>query len=361
MSSVDALNDWLLRAQISAKQRKAIYNSLALLLESRVLLHEALTRLHGIYSADGAQLRAPRALMLDAWRSRIAEGESFAESIRAWVSPEEAALIAAGERSGNLRGAFNDAMKLIGAKGSIIGTIVIGLAYPLFLAGIIAGVLVLVSTMLVPVLARVAPPETWTGAAAALYALSQYVVNYGALTVAGAVIAVILIVLSLPRLGGNLRYRLDRYPPWSIYRAVLGASFLLNVSVMVRAGVGLLDSIELLSEHANPYMRERLDATIRGVSRGENFGDALLSADYAFPDPEAIGMIRAIAVTEGFDEALTRYADEWLDAVTQRVRATMAVTVIVGILIAGSLTALVAVSFYGIQDTIEQQSDNRYN
>lgn len=358
---IDKLNDWVLRAQISPKQRAKIYNSLALLLESRVLLYDALNKLRDIYSLDSTKPNAPRAVMIAAWRERIAEGSTFADAIRDWVSPEEAALIAAGERSGNLREAFADAMKLIGAKSAIVLTIALGFAYPIFLAIMIAGVLTVIATTLVPVVARIVPPETWEGAAAVLYALSEFTLHYGVYTAVALVVLVILIALTFPRLRGNLRYRLDRYPPWSIYRAVLGAGFLLNVSVMVRAGVGLLDAVELLAEHANPYLRERLDATIQGIARGDNFGEALLSADYAFPDPEAIAMIRAIAVTEGFDLALTRFADEWLVDVTQRVRAAMAIIVVVGVLTAGGLTALVAVAFFDIQESIEQQSDSRYN
>jgi type II secretory pathway component PulF len=361
MSRIDALNEWVIRVQISAKQRSKVYNNLALLLESRVALYDALDKLRDIHSLGGTKPNVPLAVMIDAWRSRIALGSKFANAIRDWVSPEEAALIAAGERSGNLREAFNDAMRLIGAKSAIVMTIALGFAYPVFLAVLIAGVLTMIATMLVPVVARIVPPETWEGTAAILYAISQYTLNYGIYTAVAIIAIVVLIVFSFPRLRGNLRYHLDRFPPWSIYRAVVGASFLLNVSVMVRAGVSLLDAVELLAKHANPYLRERLDATIQGIERGDNFGEALLSADYAFPDPEAIAMIRAIAVTEGFDLALTKFADEWLQEVTQRVRAAMAVIVVVGVLTAGSLTALVAVSFFDIQETIEAQTDSRYN
>ncbi|MFU7556984.1 pilus assembly protein, partial [Pseudomonas paraeruginosa] len=83
---------------------------------------------------------------------------------------------------------------------------------------------------------------TWSGAAAFLYDMSQFVIHYGAITLIGILVFLFLVFASLPYLRGGLRVHLDKLPPWSVYRMLHGSTFLLNVGVMIQANVSLQDA-----------------------------------------------------------------------------------------------------------------------
>lgn len=351
------IEQWFLRVQLSAELRTRIYEMLALLLENRVLLIDAMAEMYGVYSDGGKRPKNPAAMMLNDCRNTVSEGHSFATAIQPWVAPEEAALIGAGEASGDLRGAFGDAMRLIAAKKAMIGAVVGGAAYPLALVGLIAALLHIVATRLVPSLIQAAPAESWTGAAAVMYGLATFTTDYGVLTVVVLVGLGVGTVLSLPKLTGNMRYRLERIPPWSLYRTVMGATFLLTVAVMIRAGIKLSDALDLMLRTANPYMRERIDAAIRGVAVGHNLGEALEDAEFDFPDREAIRLVRVLANRDGFDRALTNYAEAWLARAIQKVQAIMKVFFMVAIIAVGAIAVVIVAAGTDIQDAIQANSN----
>lgn len=349
------LDAWWTRAQLTAPVRSRIYRSLAMLLENNVLLVEALAEIYAVVSHDGKKTKKPAAAMLYECRRMVSEGHTFASAISKWVSPEEGALIAAGETSGNLREAFNDAMNLIEARRKIMGAVQRA-AYPLFLVFILCYLLHIVSTELVPSLSAAASPDTWVGAARMLYLASEFVTHFGLIALAGSIGIVIAVLVSLPRLRGNLRYHLDKFPPWSVYRLVMGSIALQNIAVLIRSGVRLHDALLLVSAHANPYLRERIDAAIVGTTKGLNLGRALEAAEYDFPDREAVKYIRLLANRDGFDKGLFKFAEDWLEQATEKVAATMNVFFFACLFAVGIAAGVIVTATTDLQTLIEQNA-----
>lgn len=342
------------RILLGATERSRVYDMLALLLENRVLLNEALAEMYGVFSQGGKKKNA-QAVMLYDCHSSVSEGKSFGEALKAWVKPEESSLIVAGEASGNLRQAFNDVMELIDAKKRIFGAVVGNALYPILLFAVFCILLYIVSTRLVPALSGSIPPEHWQGSAKMLYWMSEFTTHFGLLSLVLLAITVLGVSFSMPYLRGNLRFRLDKLPPWSVYRAVQGATFLLNVAAMVKSGIKLYDALDMLAKNANPYLKERIEAALHGIAKGYNLGEALEDAEYDFPDPEAIRLIKVLASRDGFDAALTRYAKAWLDTAISKVKAAMGVFFIVAIVAVGACGAIVISAGTELQDAVERQ------
>lgn len=340
------------RMQVGATQRAGLYEKLIVLLENNELLTDALQEMYEVYSDDGRRV-TPMANMIYQCRQRVAEGSSFSEAIAPWVSPVEASILTAGEASGNLQEAFTDAIELVSGVSKIKWLIVGGTVYPFLLAGMIGFMLYIVSTQVVPSLAGVAPPETWGGTAAILYIVSEFTTKYGLLCAGAIALLVALSVASLPRLTGNLRYHLDRFPPWSLYRQIQGSTMLLTIGTLVKSGIKMHDALLLLRSHANRYMGERLDAIILGTTKGLNLGEALEAAEFRFPDLESIRFVRVLARRQGFDISLVRYARKYRETVIARVKVFMGIVFMLGLLCAGACAGLVVVSSTDIQDAIE--------
>lgn len=348
------LNDWFLKVQFNSSVRAQIYDTLTMLLENNVLLVDALGEMYAVVSDDGKKPKRVAAMMLYDCRQMVAEGHSFSTAITKWVSEEESALIAAGEKAGNLRGAFADALSLIDTRKKMRDAVIVKGLYPFFLVITSVYLLHIISTKLVPSLESAAPPETWTGAARMMYLTSEYVTHYGLVTAVFLISSAIAIAVSLPRLTGNLRFYLDKLPPWSIYRMVTGAVLIQNIAVLIRSGVKLHDGLLLLSANANPYLRERIDAAILGTTKGLNLGEALEAAEFDFPDREAVKFIRVLASRDGFDRGLANFSKQWIEVSIRKVQVAMNVFFFVTLLLVGLLAGMTVTASTEIQTIIEQ-------
>ncbi len=349
----ETINYLVLRLQFSASVRVEFYETLSLLLENRVLLNDALKEINKIASADGKHPTCPQALISNACMQGVAEGQPLSLALKKWTNGQEIALLAAGEKSGNLQQAFDDLLKLINAKQQIRAAILSVALYPAVLLSLICVLLNNVATQLVPKLVKMTDPHTWQGAAALLYQMAQFVSNYGKLTLTLLFIFLLAIFSTLPYLRSALRILLDRIPPWSIYRMLHGATFLLSLANLLRARIKLQEALLMLAEHANPWLKERIEAALYGARIGANFGEALHRTGYAFPDQKAIQYLMILANQDGFEGALSRFGERWLQQSIQRIQAIAKAALAGGLLVIGVLMLIVIAGANGIQDAVQ--------
>ncbi len=355
----EAFDNFVVRLNFGAGARVEFYEALSLLIENNVLLNDALKEMYKIASEDGRKPKNPQAIILYDCMMGVAEGRPLSKVLSAWVGHEECSLIAAGEKSGRLidddngPGAFSQAIKVITAKRHIMGAIALATVYPSVLGALSVVLLNMVGTQLVPKLAKTTNPDSWEGAAALLYGISQFVTGYGKPALIGFLSVLVVIVASMPYLRGSLRYYLDKIPPWSVYRMLHGSTFLLNVAVLLQAGIKLQDALTLLGDNARPWLRERIDAAKYGIGIGGNLGVALYKAGYDFPDKKAVQYLMVLSNRDGFEDAIARFGSRWLDESIRRIQSTAKMGLASGVLLIGGLMLIVIAGTGGIEDAIQ--------
>lgn len=359
MSPFEAFNNFVIRMQFSAGVRIEFYEAMTLLMENGVLLNDALKEMYKVASDEGNKPKNPLAIVIHDCMMGVGEGMPLSKALGAWISSDECSLLAAGEKSGRLiddedgPGAFSQAIKVITAKRSIQGAIALATVYPTFLGVLAVYLLNMVATQLVPKLAKTTNPETWEGPAALLYEIANFVTGYGKPALAALLLLIVAIFISFPYLRGNIRFYLDKIPPWSVYRMLHGSTFLLNVSVLLQSGIKLQDALELLSESASPWLKERIEAAKYGIGIGGNLGVALHKAGYDFPDKKAVQFLMILSNREGFEKALARFGDRWLSETIKRIQAVAKLGLAVGVLLIGVLMLIVVSGAGGIQDAMQ--------
>src|SRR5690606_30786578 len=108
----------------------------------------------------------------------------------------------------------------------------------------------------VPQFARILPAEQWTGAAAILRFIANAVNNYGSIALGALIVFLIWVVWSLPNMAKSpMRKWLDKIPPWSIYRMLHGSTFLLNIAVLLQAGVRVQEVLKMMSRTGSPWLK----------------------------------------------------------------------------------------------------------
>uniref|UniRef100_UPI002FCA1FE9 type II secretion system F family protein n=1 Tax=Devosia sp. TaxID=1871048 RepID=UPI002FCA1FE9 len=279
----------------------------------------------------------------------VSNGKALADAMANWLPSQERALIDAGQESGDLIGALNDCVRLIEARGKILSSVIGATFYPALLWALLAYLLGVISYKMVPNMARMSDPRSWTGTAALLYEIANFVTGQGIYFLVGFILLLILIFWSMPYYTGPGRVALDRMPPWSIYRTLQGTTFLLNVAVMLRAGIKPYDSLQMLSRTANPWLKQRVEAARYGVGLGQNFGQALKNAGHEFPDKQAIQFLCVLAGRKGFAEAAMRFSSRWLENSLKQVAVAASLIRNISLLLVGAMMILTLLGSYEME------------
>lgn len=331
------------RLGFGAPDRVAFYESLGFLLMNNKPLRVALSDMRDV-ATDFGKKTHPLAILLTELMDALADnraGHTFESVLAEWVPVEEAGLINAGLVAGMLPDALKRAIVLIEGRQRIKGAVVKATLYPLLLSGMAVAMLYTMAGKLIPQLEKLSDPATWTGSMATLAALTGYLMQYGWLTLAGLAAVLFVVFWSQPRLTGTVRHRvLDLCLPWSVYRDIQGAVFLLNVAALMRANLQTLPLLARLSQHASPWLRERLTATAARVGEGEHLGKALRNTGFDFPSRECVNQLYLLTDGDGAEDIMEKFGERWLDTTVKRVerRAVML----------NGMAVLMLLSFFGL-------------
>lgn len=362
---------WFKRVLLTGKTRIELYELLALLLENRELMIDALRTIRGVYNNDMGEAlprsenriddikpRNVTAEAIHSWIAAIKEGYGLSAGMAAWVPAEEAALVQAGERTGNLVRALRDCVTNIQSKGQMTSAVMSGTIYPVALFCMAYYVMRIFATKVIPRFESQVPEDMWEGPAKWLYIQSHLFNDYSIPVVIVTIVLLIAAFASLPYLRGPLRVFLDRFvPPWNIYRMVQGATFLKNVAVQARAGIILVDSVDSMMQTATPWLRERLQAALYGIQQGQDLGMSLHNAGYDFPDRRAVQILRVLATRDGFEETIYTFAERWTEQTVKSVKAASSVMLTAGILAVGFVAGSSFLGMQGISNIIQDKAD----
>jgi len=283
--------------------------------------------------------KEPEALALSAWARAIKNGSRLSGAMDGWVSTEEMILISAGEQSGTLEAALYSAARIMEARKRISSAVYAGLAYPVVLLLMAAGVLYLFGFKIVPAFTHALKGAEWQGLAKWMIFVSDFARDWLFLLIPSVIALVILFFMSLPHFDGKVRIFLDRYVPYSVYRIMQGSSWLIALAAMIEAGMRIEIALEQLSQDASPWLRRRIATALAGMRSGRNMGDALARAGYDFPDREIIEDLGVSSSLSGFEDALSMLGREWLEESIVQIETRMKVVFGVCILLVGALIA----------------------
>jgi type II secretory pathway component PulF len=314
------MKDTLLKSNFSSKIRAKTWKKLARHLQNNVPELEALEMLK-IRAADKTDPVAsfifggpPLAVIFTRIIDAIDNGATLDEALYPWVPHEEIMLIRAGKKSAKEPEALLHCVELIEAKQKIIASVVKAVAGPLLMVALFIVLLLLISHYLVPALSDMSNPLLWDGAAGALYSVSSFVASAaGVITLVVIVGLIATSLISLPFWTGPLRVKFDSFPPWSIYRLLVGSIWLFTVATLLRAKIPLDDILKDMLESGvlRPWLQERVLRIDKLYHADANFGTLLLNLKMNFPDEEMAGDLSVYASLPTFQSDMYEQAKGW--------------------------------------------------
>jgi type IV pilus assembly protein PilC len=270
------------------------------------------------------------------------------------------ALVRAGEQSGQLNEVLDELSENIKWQDEIAGQAQRALVYPAIVFTVIAGVIFVLLTVLVPQLAVTfktlvpkLPRETEL-----LIGLSNIFVKYWYLIIGGPIAAGIGLFLAV-RSNDHLQAQMDAV---SIRLPVIGpirfkimlARFSTFFAMLYRSGISVLDCIQICEKiMGNRLMEQALQHVGRSISEGQGISQAFTSTKL-FP-PLVLRMLRVGESTGGLDVALLNvsyfYNREVREGIT-KMQALIgpATTIVLG----GLIVAILYTIFLPLYDVISR-------
>lgn len=340
------INRFLFR--IDGKARKRLWSKLAKLISNGVPILDAINSIHA-RRVESGNAKHPMTLALADWRDKIKNGRRISQAIDGWVDRDEQMLLAAGEQSGRLDEALVSTAEIMEAKKKIRGAVIGGMIYPIVMMIIAIGVLIMFSYKIIPSFTRVVSDEKWHGIARFMIDLSNFSREWIWLVVLVIIGIITAFFISLPRWSGGLRIKLDKYPPYNIYRMLQGSTWMISFAALVSAGVRVENALVQLTEGASPWLYDRVQSCLRGMRSGLNAGDALAKAGYGFPDLEIIDDLGVYSKLSGFDQALAIIGKEWINESVDSIEIMMKVIFGISLLFVGGFVAFMVGGLVGMQ------------
>jgi type II secretory pathway component PulF len=294
----------------------------------------------------------PLAKLFSTVLEEMQRGYYLDQAFSRWIPQGEMMLIRGGVKGGDIPKALEECIELIKAQNKIIGSLLVALSYPTFLMCALFGLILLVAFQIMPELARSLNPERWTGPPYLLYKFSSFVASPAGLVSFLIFVALIVLILkTLPTWTGPLRLYVEKIPPWSIYRLVVGSVWLFTLATMFRAKykVDVILKDMLSNGTMRPWLAERVQMIRQRYRSDGNFGSVLLNLGMNFPDAEIAEDLAFYATLPNFHANLYDIAKDWLDDGVERINAQAKIIFILAICGIGCLLGSLVFAFASLQ------------
>ncbi|WP_206958322.1 type II secretion system F family protein [Trinickia acidisoli] len=340
------------KLQLTTNERLRLYRKISKMLSNGLPLLKVLEELESRASQGGRKPKEAMAIVLGDWRHAVQNGGMLAEGMAGWVPESEQLIILAGEQAGRIETALISVAGVVQSSRKIRSSILGGIAYPVMVLAMIVCYVYLFGTRVIPRFEQFANPADWHGAARSLYLMSGFVEHWLWLCLIVFGLFIAIVGWSMPYWNGRVRTMLDRMPPYSIYRLVVGSGFLMAFASLQASGFTVEKSLIRLGTNARPWLRARIDDTLFGVKSGLNAGEAMRNAGYRFPSQEIVDDLCVYSEYGGFADALKTIAEEWLEEGVETISVQMHVLNGAAIIVLALVIAWLITGFFGIQQEI---------
>lgn len=349
-------NQWLLTyakimCNLSNKKRLKVYRKLAALLRNRFSLMNALDMVYNGISEEGRKPNDPMAIAISMWGRSLQEGHPFSDCLKGWAPTRERLMLSVGDVA-DLESALLNLIKVSEGSTRMIRPIVNAIAYPAFLMMMSVLILYAIGVYMVPPMLSAAPNTIWTGTAKSLIDLSAWIQEHWKLAFSILPIIGILIYSTIGIWTGDLRVKIDRIPPWSLYKIFTGITWLLALSALVKGGVPVSIALTSLRRDSSKYLKERIDGALSFIKNGDNLGQALDKANHEFPDKQIIADLKIYSELDNFEEALDKLANEWLEESVYVIEQKAEIMNAVALLSVSGIIAWAVFGTFDMQDQI---------
>lgn len=322
-SSINSIERYIYQKTFSAADRIELYDDFRQYLLDGLSAQATFSKLIDNYTRRGTNPNHPIGKILTECSDNLKAGFSLSESLREWIPDQELSIIASCDLAGRVSDGFLNAMFIAEGTEKIFSSIKSTLMMMAYMFSLSFGIIVMFCVLIVPALKQSVPLEQWNIAQLGLWYFYVFVTGYWYILIA-ILMGAAVVYKSLSIWTGNIRFHFDKIPPYSIYKRIYGATFILNINAMLSAGIPMETAIRnMVASCESPWLLERLEAIRNAIDSGyENLGSAMDVTGFEFPGEAAIIKLKSLFETSNTDGSLKRFAGKWLDKTISSVEKT---------------------------------------
>lgn len=277
--------------------------------------------------------------------------DSFKEVVRRYT-PESEALIFSKFGSVNDSDLFRAAARISKVEAEIAKAIMSAVVRPAFLLLLMTVLLYFLGKDFYPTLMLVAPMEEWPQSWQIVATMALWVAD-NPLNLFGYLLVVYVIYKVIQKnYVGPFRKRLDKIPPFSLYRMSVGATFTFVVLENASVGNAINSNLmRVLAKDSSRYAKSRIMEIAKNIT-SMNIGQAAIEAGHNFPDPELNAVLEAFADQKNWVSSFRAYAETWLQRLESKVKAAVSVLNMILMIISAGFIAVVGRTIFGITSVI---------
>ena len=303
------------------KIKHSIYDKLAVQLEYGINLKESITSLA---KRAARNKNAALELVLDDIKSCIANGQTFAGSMRKWIPESDHAIIVSAERAGKIPAALKLIIKMDNMKSELLSEFISGLIGPGILFLSVYGLLYYMGRYALGSILKLITGKI-TGSAVILISLSNFTDSPWIFLLPLFLFAITgAVFYSFPRLTGPIRKELDKLFPYSLFRRYSGAVWLIGFSGLIGSGITEVNALKEMAKYSNDYLKERLKSFAIGMQNGMNIGEAMQISNYNYPDADVVDDISVFSNFPNFSEKLNMIAQQNINSTRRSIKTVSA-------------------------------------
>lgn len=203
--------------------------------------------------------------------------------------------------------------------GRIPGLIVQAVTEPPVYAGGLYSFCYMIGVYVAPTLMDAISPEQWLFMTNVLYVVGWIAISWFA-PVAGTLG---LGPIALPRWTGPGRAFFDQHAfPFTLYRELIGSSWLDTFSGQIKSGIGEATALEQQIRLAPPSFASRLRPLWQGIRRGEKLSVAMRETGHGFLSLDLIDRIAMLQGRSNFADVIETAAQQFGEKVARSIRSS---------------------------------------
>lgn len=259
-----------------------------------------------------------RSLVLNEWAEAMENAQNFSATLTPWVSTTDSMMISTGEEGGKLVNALRNVIKANEDTKRIKATIKSSLGYPAFLLVVLMGIMTLSSVKIIPTLEEIMPYNSWPESAQGFYNFTHFFTDNWHVMLMSFAAFIYAIKYSFDNWTNTLRKYFDKLPPWSSFRSISSAMFLISISALMATGMPAYDAVKSLSDYSSKYVRFQLSKTLSLMDNGRGLGEAL---DTSFMTRETAMDIRIYSQASDATKSMDRVGRNAIESTISSVSA----------------------------------------
>lgn len=342
---------WLDKRHFTLRNRISLYERLASLIENGSRPRDALIDMKLQYDERG--ITGSGAKMVSCLLTSFGKNDRIDEALRPYVPTREIMIISAAVAQNEVAEGFRIAADMSSDIHEFQSHAKKKMGYPVFLY-IMSIALTMGGYFLLSQFVSFRPPEEWDEMSRNYYYFGQFLVHNFVFFLAGLIAFIYVMKELTVRVPAEskrvyqyhaLRCRLDKVPPFSIYKLFASFTFLTTLTGLIRAGVVPRDALLQIYENTSDYLRMHIILMIDYLinsTPGRAISETKLMSD------EQAMSITIISQTADFSQAIETAAKESMKSAKRQMDSAMSLIALFGWIAAAAAITMLALSQFSV-------------